>query len=129
MDDDSITELKRMGGFDGEATIFGLIVGEVTNSEDVGCEETVGPGMPVGGIAGIRRIVEDGYAHCLAVHGPAVIHPWGAFAPDLLFCFTAFRVDHLSASLVLRHGGGQTNSKSTFLGVAEGQLFERIDVV
>ena len=52
MEQDAIAEVELFAGLQVEVAVLGFIPGEVADAEDVGGEQAVGAGVPVGGVAG-----------------------------------------------------------------------------
>lgn len=78
----SPAERDRLPGRDDQLAGFGIVeLLKVAFSENVGGDESVGALVPVGGVTGIPRIIEDRNAYRLTADFTVGIEPAGPFAP------------------------------------------------
>src|ERR1019366_2165998 len=123
----AITETDYLAAFHGHTAVPRFVSREIANAEDVRGKQAVRTRVPVCGAPRVAWIVEDGDPHRPAVHRAIVVHPRRTLAPDVFLRLLAFGVDHAPA-LILGHRGGETDSKRTFLGGAEGESFDGPDL-
>src|SRR5436190_18533235 len=106
-------------GVGGEREIqFFFAITENFLAERIGGEKAVAAGVPIGGEAGIRGVVENGDSHRLAAHETAEIAPAPTGAPGSIAFFAfAGEVGAIDAGVVqLGVSGGAAAGVSVDLG-------------
>ena len=93
-----VAQRDRLAGRQRVVAIL-LAAREVVQPEWIGGEQTVSADVPVRGKPEAVRVIQDGNAHGLAVHGAVVIDPGGRFTPSV-FVLVAFAADDAPSRLL-----------------------------
>ena len=128
MDDQAVAEDGLVAAGDGQALVDVLVALKIVHPKGIGGKQPVAAHVPVGRVAGVVAVIDDGVPPLRAIgYRPGIIHPSRLLAPSNLFALAVFKdlasgIFNPPRDLGI-HGGRHPDRKQpAFFGVAEGHV-------